>query len=67
MISDIPSIIKTIPIIIAMYIGWETENAPSKMAMIPIIRTNRQVKPDTPFILDIIPVIPNTIIIIPTR
>ena len=58
--------IKTTPIIIAMYIGWLSANTARAIAMIPIINTSIEVNVDMRFILDINPVIPNTIIMNPT-
>ena len=59
--------IKTTPIIIAIYIGWLIANTASAIEMIPIIMTRIDEKVDTLFSFDINPVIPNTIIIKPTR
>lgn len=58
--------IKTTPIIIAMYIGWLSANIARAIATIPIINTSIEVNVDMRFILDINPVIPNTIIMNPT-
>lgn len=58
--------IKTTPIIIAMYIGWLSANTARAIATIPIINTSIEVNADMRFILDINPVIPNTIIMNPT-
>ncbi len=62
----IPSTIKTIPIMIAMYIGWFIANAASAIATIPIRNTKIEVNTDNPFILEINPAIPNIIIMNPT-
>lgn len=63
---EIPSMIRTKPIITAMYIGWLLVNIASAIAMIPIINTSIEVNVDTRFFLDINPVTPNTIIMSPT-
>lgn len=49
-----------------MYIGWLSANTARAIAMIPIINTSIEVNADMRFILDINPVIPNTIIMNPT-
>ncbi len=59
--------IKTMPMIIAMYIGSDIANIASAIARSPINNTNIEVKVDKRLILDISPVIPNTIMINPTR
>ena len=58
--------ISTIPMMIAMYIGWLIANTASAIAIIPIIKTNIDVNVDTWFIFDINPTIPNIIIMNPT-
>ena len=58
--------IRTIPIIIAIYIGWLSANTASAIAIIPIIKTSIEVNVDILVIFEINPVIPNTIIINPT-
>lgn len=58
--------IRTKPIITAMYIGWLLVNIASAIAMIPIINTSIEVNVDIRFFLDINPVTPNTIIMSPT-
>ena len=49
-----------------MYIGWLSANIARAIATIPIINTSIEVNADMRFILDINPVIPNTIIMNPT-
>ena len=61
----IPSIIKTTPIIIAIYTGWLSANIARNIETIPSNATNIDVIVDTVFIRAITPVIPNKIIINP--
>lgn len=49
-----------------MNIGWLSANTARAIAMIPIINTSIEVNVDMLFLLDISPVIPNTIIMNPT-
>ena len=60
-----PSIIRTIPRIIAIYIGCAIENTASTIARIPISKTSIDAKVERLLFFDINPAIPNTIIINP--
>ena len=58
--------IKTIPIIIAIYIGLLNENIPRAIKRIPISKTRIDENDDSLVILDINPPNPKIIIINPT-
>ena len=59
--------IKTTPMIIAIYTGWSIANAARAIAIIPINNTKIDVNVENLFILENIPEIPNIIIMNPTR
>ncbi len=66
MSNDTPSIIRTIPIMIAIYTGWLIANIARAIAMIPITNTRIELNVDMRVKFENSPAIPKTIMMNPT-